>query len=115
MKKEPKQSEMTIDILALMVKHGFDDVRDELGGKIDYLGQNLRQEMGTMEQNLREEFITSSDGIVGELQKMRQEHAASFGLYKELEQKIFTLEERVGNLEKLKKQVRQLQLKLSNS
>lgn len=114
MKKGKQQSEMTIDTLALMVKHGFDDVGNELGNKIDTLDQNLREEMKMTEQNLREEFITSSDGIVGELQKMRQEHASSFGLYKELEQKVFTLEEKVGNLEKLKKDVRQLQLKFSH-
>lgn len=112
---ENKQSKMTIDTLAVIIKKNFDEVENRLGERIDRLDSKIDavdSKIDRVEQNLREEFITSSDKIIKQLEDMREEHAASFGLYKELEQKVFNLEQRV---DELSKQMKQLQLKFSRA
>lgn len=85
---QSKKSEMTLDKLAILTKKGFDEIRGEMNQGFD----EIRGEMNTTTNELREEFLTGSDKIVGELQIMREENAAGFGIYKELEKRVFTLE-----------------------
>lgn len=120
-KKIKNGAKMTLDTLAMITKKGFDELRDEMSemkdelrGEMGEMKDELRGEMGEMKDELRDEIgemkdyvdkkfdevLTGEDRIMGELQVMREEHAASFGIYKNIEERVFGLEQTVKTIQK---------------
>ena len=93
--KKKKGIKITIDKLAVITQNGFVELENKLTNRIT----NVENKLTKMVENKFDKILKSEDKVMGELQIMREEHAASFGLYKRIEERTWNHEKRIKRIE----------------
>jgi BMFP domain-containing protein YqiC len=96
LQKELGSLEKKVDI-------GLDNLQKELGSlekRVDIKLENLKQDIDEKARGYRDDVLTKLDGVMGELQTIREENTVGTYQMSELRRRVDNHDKRIASLEK---------------